>query len=102
MKFDKETPEYEVNMETLREMEEVVPMTRREVRALRSWAKRGYDVETNPWGYTDSEGYPLNYMEAYRLEHGYSSGPWDYWRGPEYQLLWDNVNRRFASKDELW
>ena len=101
MRFDKRSAEYQINMEAFREMDIYVPMTRDERIALRSWAKKGYDVETNPWNYADCDGWPLNYLQAYRLKNGYSSGPWDYWKGPEDQWYWDREKRCFSPEDEL-
>lgn len=102
MRYLKKSIDYQVNMETLREMEEFIPMTKYERDALRSWAKQGYDVETNPWGYADSYGGLLNYLQAYRLEYGYSSGPWDYWRGPEDQPLWDETTKCFLPREDCF
>lgn len=77
MKFQKKSIDYQLNMETFNEMDECVPMTKSERDALRQWVKQGYDIETNPWEIVDSDGGPLNYLQAYRLRNGYSSGPWD-------------------------
>ena len=72
MRFDRKSADYQANMEAFEDMDLYIPMTRTERNALRSWARRGYDVETNPWGYTDCDGWPLNYLQAYRLKNGYS------------------------------
>ena len=101
MRFPKHSIDYEINMEALHEMETFVPMTQPERIALRRWVKNGHDIETNPWNYYDEDAYPLNYLRAYRLEHGYSSGPWDYWKGPEDQWHWDREKRCFSPEDEL-
>lgn len=101
MRFDKDSAEYDVNIYALQEMEEVVPMTLPERNALRKWARSGYDIESNPWNYTDAMGYELNYLQAYRIEYGYSSGPWDFWNGPMTQTLWDERRKCFIPKDEL-
>lgn len=100
MRFYKGSADYEVNWSTFQEMDEIIPMTRSERSALRNWARRGYDVDTNPWNYQDSEGYQLSYLEVYRLKVGYSSGPWDYWKGPERQPMWDETYHRFIPKDD--
>lgn len=100
MRFDRKSADYQVNMEAFHEMDIYIPMTRDERNALRSWAKKGYDVETNPWGYTDCDGLTLNYLQAYRLEYGYSSGPWDYWRGSGQQPLWDDTAKCFVPKED--
>ncbi len=81
MRYQKHSVEYTVNMESLRKLEEVVPMTMPERSALHNWASKGFEIYTNPWNAVDEKGYPLNYLRAYRLEHGYSSGPWDTWKG---------------------
>ncbi len=100
MRFDRKSADYQANMEAFEDMDLYVPMTRVERNALRSWARRGYDVETNPWGYTDCDGWPLNYLQAYRLKNGYSSGPWDYWKGPAQQPLWDDIGKCFIPRED--
>ena len=79
MRADKDSIDYQVNLVALQEMEEVVPMTLRE-----------------------SDGMPLNYLQAFRIRFGYSSGPWDYWKGSDTQLLWDEQSHCFLSKDEFF
>ena len=59
-----------------------------------------YDIDTNPWDYLDADGMPLNYLQAYRLHYGYSSGPWDCWKGPDSQPLWNDELKCFLSKDD--
>ena len=59
MRFDKRSPEYQTNLEAFREMDIYVPMTRDERTALRSWAQSGHDIETNPWNYSDCDGWLL-------------------------------------------
>lgn len=49
MRFNRKSADYQANMETFEDMDLYIPMTRTERNALRSWARRGYDVETNPW-----------------------------------------------------
>jgi len=100
MIFDKNSIDYQINIFTFHEMEDCVPMTRPERYALRYWVRSGHDVESNPWDYRDSDGMMLNYLQAYRIHNGYSSGPWDCWRGPEPLLLWDDEKKRFYSSDE--
>ena len=102
MKADKNSIDYQINLEELQEMEEAVPMTLRERSGLRSWVHKGNEVDSNPWGYTDSDGLPLNYLQAFRIRFGYSSGPWDYWKGSDTQLLWDDQHKCFLSKDEFF
>ena len=101
MIYDKRSIDYQVNVFSLHEMEEVVPMTLRERSCLRRWVRSGHELESNPWGLLDPDGMPLNYLQAYRIEYSYSSGPWDYWKGPERQLLWCDERKCFLRKDEL-
>lgn len=101
MKYPRHSIDYEINLEALREMEEVVPMTKPERRALHKWVSKGYELESNPWNATDSEGYPLNFLRAYRLENGYSSGPWDTWKGPDTQWYWNPIKHCFSPEDEF-
>ena len=98
---DKKSLDYQLNLETLNEMEEYIPMTKRERHCLRKWVKKGRDPETNPWNYTDCDGFQLNYLQSFRLEYGYASGSWDHWKGPEEQLYWNEDLKRFVSKNEL-
>ena len=100
MKIDRSTIDYKISMDNLRWMEEVVPMTRSERLSLRSWVMQGNDIESNPWDLRDLDGMQLNYLEAFRLENGYSFGPWDYWRGPENQLFWDDEHKTFISRND--
>ena len=59
--------EQQIRLEALHELEEDIPMTLSERNKVRSWVHSGHDVESNPWGYTDGEGYQLNYLEALRM-----------------------------------
>ena len=52
------------------------------------------------YNYKDADGYQLNYLQAFRLKYGYSSGPWDYWKGPDTQGLWDENLKRYRYRDE--
>ena len=99
MRFPRDSFDYKINLESFREMEDCVPMTLPERNALRRWVNKGYDLESNPWNSADEFGHPLNYLQAYRLEFGYSSGPWDNWRGPEDQFYWDEVKNIFKPQD---
>lgn len=101
MKIDKQSIDYQINLLALDEMEDIVPMTRNERRCIRKWVRSGHEIESNPWNYMDSDGYPLNYLQAFRLEYGYPGGPWDYWKGPGEQLLWDDDRKCFISREEL-
>ena len=101
MIYDKKSIDYQINKETLREMEEDVPMTLHERESIRKWVKYGHEVESNPWDYYDSDGYMMNYLQAYRIKFGYSSGPWDYWKGSSDQGYWCKDRRCFVSLDDL-
>lgn len=102
MRADKDSIDYQVNLAALQEMEEAVPMTLRERRCLRKWVLKGNEIESNPWNYMDSDGMPLNYLQAFRIRFGYSSGPWDYWKGSDTELLWDEQRHCFLSKDKFF
>ena len=65
MRVDKDSIDYQVNLVALQEMEEAVPMTLRERRCLRKWVHKGNEVESNPWNYMNSDGMPLNYLQAF-------------------------------------
>lgn len=101
MRYDKNSIDYHINMEAFHEMEDCVPMTKPERNALRLWVKKGFDLDTNPWDYTGSDGMLLNYLQAYRLEYGYLNGPWDYWKGPDTQTYWDDTQKCFIPKDDF-
>lgn len=101
MRYDKNSIDYQVNLEALLEMEECVPMTKPERDAIRTWVKKGYELESNPWNYLDSDGTQLNYLQAYRLYYGYSSGPWDYWKGPDTQTYWDDTLKCFIPREDF-
>ena len=75
MIYDKKSIDYQINKEALREMEEDVPMTLHERESIRKWVKHGHEIDSNPWDYYDSDGYMMNYLQAYRIRFGYSSGP---------------------------
>ena len=101
MRYPRNSNDYQDNMYAFYEMEDLIPMTRSERNSLRHWATQGNDVETNPWEYTEADGTPLNYLQAFRLKNGYSSGPWDYWKGPLNHLYWDDLAKSFISTEEL-
>lgn len=100
MTYEKKTIDYQINLNALREMETFVPMTSYERSRVRCWVKQGHELESNPWNYRDTDGYPLNYLQAFRLRNGYSSGPWDHWKGPDTQTLWDEDTKSFHYFDE--
>lgn len=79
--------EYQYFIAVLNEIERLIPMTLRERRSLRRWVYTGHDPETNPWGYYEFDDMPMCFLQAYRLEIGYISGPWDYWKGADHQTL---------------
>lgn len=88
--YAKDSIDYQVNLNSLREMEEMIPMTRKERSRLRSWAFKGYDVDTNPWSYCDSKGFSLCYLQAFRIKYGRPQGAWDFWYSYEYdEPYWD-------------
>lgn len=99
--YDKDSLDHQLNLEVLHDMEECVPMTLKERSSLRKWVHTGHDPESNPWDYMDTDSMPLNYLQAYRLKFGYSSGPWDYWKGPDTQTYWNDELECFIGKDEL-
>ena len=101
MKCDKKSLDYQLNILTLQEMEEDVPMTLSERKRIRGWVRKGHSVESNPWNYNDAEGYALNFLQALRLRYGYNSGPWDYWKGPDTQLFWDETRNCFISPEDF-
>lgn len=100
--YDKNSIDYQLNLEALREMEEYIPMTDRERSCLRRWVHKGHDPESNPWDYYGSDSIQLNYLQAFRLKFGYSSGPWDYWKGPDSHPNWNDELGRFLTDDELY
>ena len=77
MIYDRHSIDYQLNLYALHEMERIVPMTLPERFLIRSWVKKGHDIASNPWDCRDSDGCQLNYLQAFRLENGYSYGPWD-------------------------
>lgn len=74
MIFRKETRDpvdHAVDLATLHEMEEMLPMTAQERKILRIWVYTGHDPERNPWHLMDNNAWELNFLEAYRRYHGY-------------------------------
>ena len=57
----------EINIMEMYEFEEFMPMTSLERKKMREWVYSGYSVDENPWGYEDRNGYPINFIEALRL-----------------------------------
>lgn len=89
---DRRSMEYQTNLAELHEMEFSVPMTAPERTSIRKWVKAGHEIESNPWDLRDSDGCQLNYLQAFRLEYGYSFGPWDAWKGVPWMGIEDAVS----------
>ena len=100
MIYEKHTMDYELNLQALREMEDLVPMIRSERSALCRWNRSGHDVDANPWNYCDTDGIQMNYLRAFRIEFGYSSGPWDAWRESGYRPYWDDRLQCFVAQED--
>lgn len=100
-RFPRDSVDYEVNMESLHEMENVVPMTLPERTELRKWVKKGNDIDSNPWGYYDNYGCLMCFLQAYRIVFGFSSGPWDCWKGSESYAYWSQEHNCFIYYDDL-
>ena len=79
MRYAKGSVDYAVNLQSLHEMEELVPMTLHERECLRRWVKNGHDVDSNPWHYFESDNLEMNYLKARRILFGASHGAWDSW-----------------------
>ena len=102
MIYAKGSMDYDINLQALREMEELVPMTKRERSCLRKWARDGHDVDSNPWKYCDISGIPLNYLQAYRICFGRSSGPWDTWGETGSTPYWDETLHAYIVVDDIF
>ena len=96
--IDKNSIEYQLNKVALREMEEVVPMLPCERNAIRKWVRMGHEVESNPWGYYDADGFMLNYLQAFRINSGCL---WDHLNGSDDPGFWSVDRRSFTPLDEL-
>lgn len=59
--------EREYRREILRDYEEYIPMTIPERNKLRNWVMSGHDIDDNPWGFVDSDGYSLSFLVALRM-----------------------------------
>ena len=79
MIYKKGSIDYAVNLESLREMEMIVPMTSYEREDLRRWVKSGHDIDSNPWHYYEADYSEMNYLKARRILFGASHGFWDSW-----------------------
>jgi hypothetical protein len=71
-KNERDHIDHQLDLICLRDMEEVLLMNLYERKSLRSWVYKGNDPEKNPWGYCDEDGWPMNYLEAYRFHRGYA------------------------------
>lgn len=91
MKYIKNSYDYEINIECLHEIEDLIPMTLNERENLRSWARSGHSVDSNPWNYCDDGGVLLNYLLAFRIHFGFPSHIWDVWDRECFVLTEDNV-----------
>lgn len=91
MRFNKHSLDYEVNLEALHEIEELIPMTLHERECLRGWARSGHPVDSNPWNYCEGDGIQLNYLLAFRLRYGFPSRTWETWVGEHYVLDENNI-----------
>lgn len=96
--IDKKSIEYQLNKVALREMEEVVPMMPCERNAIRKWVRMGHEVESNPWGYYDADGFMLNYLQAFRINSGCL---WDHLNGSDDPGFWSVDRRSFTPLDDL-
>ena len=75
---------HQLDLYTMHEMEECLPMTLGERNRLRKWVYTGHDPETNPWGYTDMHGDPEDYVEAYRH---HLADSWGHLYAPAYFVV---------------
>ena len=99
MIYKKGSVDYEVNLETVHEMEEVVPMTSIERQYLRSWVKAGHDIDTNPFHLCELDGSSMNFLKARRIVFGASHGPWDTWEYASSALVPHN-GKSYIRDDE--
>ena len=84
MKYWKGSPEFEYNMDAMHEMEDSIPMTRYERDNLHIWVQHGHDIDTNPWKIFETDGTPMGFLKAFRVQFGYPHGPWDSWEYENY------------------
>ena len=97
MRYMRETPEYGLNCDSLREMEEAIPMTLSERTHFRKWVHDGNDVLSNPWKYFEQDGSSMNYLKAFRLRFGASHGEWDSWEYDTFMIP-DGSGKRLIHK----
>lgn len=57
----------QIRLTNLEDFEYHEPMTSYERYRLRTWVYSGHDIDANPWGYVDSDGYQLNNLDSLRL-----------------------------------
>jgi len=74
----------ELCLEEMHEMEETIPMTLSERNRVRKWVYSGHTVRENPWRYKDSDGYELNYLDAY---HHHLEEIWGEFYRPFYRVI---------------
>ncbi len=86
MIYKKGSVDYEINLASMHEMEELIPMTVSERNDLHKWVWGGHDVDSNPWDYCEEDGSPMNYLKAKRVIFGASHGLWDDWEFASYWL----------------
>ena len=79
MRFIKKTAEYYANIDSMREMEQYIPMTRSERDLCYDWVRQGKSIDSNPWKILEPDGSSMNFLKALRILQGYSHGPWDSW-----------------------
>ncbi len=99
MTYPKDSIDYQINMEALREMEEMVPMTLLERSRIRYWVKTGHDLETNPFKIYEPDGSGMNYLKAHRIVYGMAHGFWDAWEFASYIKL---PGGRIKHFDEIY
>ena len=97
MIYAKGSIEYDMNFALLREMEETIPMTLSERSRLHWWAKRGNDINSNPWKFFEPDGSPMNFLKAFRIQFGAPRGPWDSWEYETYMIP-DGSRKHLISK----
>ena len=64
MIYERNSLDYQMNKAAFREMLDIVPMTIPEWNALRIWVNTGNGLSDNPWNYRDSDGLPMDYLQA--------------------------------------
>ena len=96
MRYAFSTVDYDANLAAFHEMEEVIPMTTLERKKVLYWVQYGHDLDSNPWGYYDREGFEMSYLHALRIRNGASHGPWDDWEF-DIPYRFEDPNKQFVS-----